>query len=669
MVEIPTFSRLTYNGTYFPEQILFMDLSASQFEQVFSNLPDTALIIFSEDLEILKIMGSDHLLTEIFPDISSIRYLTEINNPRLSSSIEEICKNTLQGTELASSAELMTVQRKFVGTSGQVNVHTISLPDTDGKHFAILMLQRNRGLMNEYRDELEREKEEAEETSEIKSRFMARISHEIRTPLNAIIGFIEQLHKTSLSETQENYLKIIDQSSGYLLDLVNEILTFSKIESGEQQLDMVDFNIESLFNEIYNTLKIKANEKKINFRYSFDKKLKLALRGDAFRLKQIVINLIGNAIKFTEFGFVELKVKHLKDDDKRVWIRVTISDTGIGISKDKIKEVFKEYKQASAGIARKHGGAGLGLTISKRLTDLMNGRIAVSSTEGKGSRFSVELPLEKSERSFLAKDILQINREVLSGKSALIVDDDAMNRMLGEIILDGFNMVVSLAADGKEAIHILGSEEFDIILLDIHMPVISGVDVARHVRQVIKNKQVKILAVSAEIIREELDYYLEQGINDYIIKPYREINMFNKLSQVLDVDSDLIQHETIKIVLKEDEIPALYNLYELHSVTKNNPLFFNEMIQTFMDNAKTGIEQIWDGYKKGEWHEIRETAHRLIPSFKHLSIKSVVSDLIELRNITKEDPEVDRLSSLITKIDKKTAEVLSELKHEIDHKG
>ncbi|MEA1897811.1 MAG: ATP-binding protein [Bacteroidota bacterium] len=642
-----------------------MNLSATQFEQILSNVPNTALIMFGEDLRILRIMDRDHLLNEIYPDISSIGYLTEIDDSRWSSSIEEICRNTLQGTELASSAELMPVQQQFMGTSGQVIAHTISLPVKKGEHFGILILQGNRGLMNESRDELEREKEEAEATSESKSRFMARLSHEIRTPLNAIIGFIEQLHKTSLNETQENYLKIIDQSSIYLLDLVNEILTFSKIESGEQKLDMVDFNIETLFNEIYNTLKIRAREKNINFRYSFDKKLKLILRGDTFRLKQIVNNLISNAIKFTEYGYVELKVMHLKEEDNRVWIRFTVSDTGIGISRDKIKDVFKEYKQASAGIARKHGGTGLGLTISKRLTELMNGRISVKSTEGKGSRFIVEIPMEKSERSFLTKDTLKINHEVLSGKSALIVDDDAMNRMLGEIILEGFNMEVSLASDGNEAIHILGSEEFDIILLDIHMPIISGVDVAHHVRQVLKNKQVKILAVTADMIRDEWDYYLEQGIDDYIIKPYREINIFNKLGQVLDVDSDLIQHETIKIVLKEDEITSLYDLYELRSVTRDNPTLFNEMIQTFIDNAITGIKQIKYAYEKRENHEIRETAHRLIPSFKHLAIKSVVSDLIELKNISNENPEMDRLSLLITKIDKETTKVLGELKNEL----
>ncbi|MEA3478875.1 MAG: ATP-binding protein [Bacteroidota bacterium] len=633
-----------------------MNLRNTQFEQIISNLTDAAIVIFNEDLEILRILDRDLVLKEIVPRNSSIRNLTEIDSPVFKSSIQDSCKKVFQGK---------TIQLDQLGKSGQVKATILSIPDKDGNQIGILLVQRNMVLINENLDTLERAKEEAEETSEIKSQFMARISHEIRTPLNAIIGFIEQLHKTSLTETQSNYLKIVDKSSIYLLDLVNEILTFSKIESGELKLDVVDFNIETLFNEINDSFKIRASEKMINLRYSFDEKLKLILRGDALRIKQIVNNLLSNAIKFTEYGYVELKVRSFQEGKKRVWIRITVSDTGIGISSEKIKDVFTEYKQASAGIARRHGGTGLGLTISKRLTELMNGKILAKSTEGKGSRFVVEIPLEKSELSFLTKETLIIDPELLSGKTALIVDDDAMNRLLAKIILEGFNVGVSLASDGTEAINILEKEYFDVILLDIHMPIISGVDVARHIRHKQKNEHIKILAVTADMIKDEIDYYLDQGIDDYIIKPFREINMYNKLCMVLDVDSDLIQHKTVKIILKEVKGTSLYDLNELRSVTKDNPVFFNEMIETFEENATRGIEQIQGAYRNKEWHEIRETTHRLIPSFKHLSVKSVVSDLIELKNISSQEPDEERISSLITKINNKTTRVLRGLKNEL----
>ncbi|MCJ7716810.1 MAG: ATP-binding protein, partial [Anaerolineales bacterium] len=415
------------------------------------------------------------------------------------------------------------------------------------------------------------------------------------------------------------------------------------------------------FEEIYNTFKTRTTKKKINFRYSFDERLKLIVRGDAFRLKQIVINLVSNAVKFTEYGYVELKVKRIREDNRHIWIKIKVSDTGIGISENQINNVFKEYKQASAGIARKHGGTGLGLTISKRLTDMMDGRISVSSTEGKGSAFQVEIPLEKSQLTYLTKDTLQINPEVLSGRSALIVDDDAVNRMLGEIILKGFNIEVDLASDGKEAIDVLRKKEFDMILLDINMPVISGLDVARHIREEKKDRKIKIIAITADMIREELEHYTEYGFDDYLIKPFREINLFNKLCKVMDVDTDQIQHETIKIVLKEEDTSTLFNLHELRSVTKENEAFFNEMIQTFIGNAKAGIETIKNAHKAEDWQAIRETAHRLIPSYKHLEIKTVVSNLIELKNRSEHNPDSDRLSLLITKIEKETTEVVNQL--------
>jgi len=635
-----------------------MNFKKAQLQQILYHLPDTALIVFGEDLNILRVMDRDHILSENIPGIEVNQKLDEIDEHRWAGPILEICRNALNG---------LVEHRHILGQSGQMKVHAMSLIDQKGILTGILMVQGNQSIMNEYREELEREKEEAEETSEIKSRFMARISHEIRTPLNAIIGFIEQLGKTKLDKTQENYLKIIDKSSVYLLDLVNEILTFSKIESGEQQLDLVDFKLESLFNELYSTYNNRAAEKKINFRYTFDSNLRLIFKGDAFRLKQVVINLISNAIKFTEYGYVELKVERIAEESDMVWVRISVSDTGSGIPEHKIQDIFKEYKQASAGIARKHGGTGLGLTISKRLTELMKGKIKVTSVEGRGSLFSVEIPLAKSELTFLTKETLKINTEVLSGKSVLIVDDDAMNRMLGEIILEGFNMEVSMASDGREAIDLLAERKFDILLLDIHMPVVSGLDVARFIRKELNDQNVKILAVTADMIREELNQYLDQGIDDLIIKPYREINMFNKLCQVLNVDSDLIQHETIRIVLKEEQESTLYDLSELRSITRDNEAFFNEMIQTFIENAENGIEQIKTAYKAGEWDEVRESAHRLTPSFKHLSIKSAVSDLIELKQRSTDEPGGEEVSRLIAKIEIETAEVIEQLKNEIDH--
>jgi signal transduction histidine kinase/response regulator of citrate/malate metabolism len=632
-----------------------MNLKPAQFDRILSSIPNTSLILYRENLEIIKILDGDEILKDILPSLSSVKNLAEADERHLNIEIHEMCRNAFSES---------SIEYQFIENYGQIEFRTLSFIAPEGIRTGILVIQAKKGILDEGNDELWKEKEEALETSEIKSRFMARISHEIRTPLNAIIGFIEQLNKTQLSEKQKDYLKIIDKSSIYLLDLVNEILTYSKLESGQQQLELIDFKCEALFNEIYNTFKNRANEKKINLRYLFDNKLNLILKGDTVRLKQIVINLVSNALKFTEYGYVELKVERAREDEEKIWVRIKVTDTGIGISENKMEEIFKEYKQASAGITRKHGGTGLGLTISKRLTELMNGNISVSSVEGMGSVFTVEIPLIKSNLSSLTKDTLQINTEVLSGKSALIVDDDAMNRMLGEIILEGFNMDVSLASDGTEAMRLLEKKNFEIILLDIHMPVVSGYDVADYVRNSRNDKKVRIIAVTADMNREELENYLQKEIDDYIIKPYREISLFNKLCQVMEIDSDLIRHETIQIVLQEDTESQLYDLGELRSVTRGSEAFFTEMIQTFIENAIEGIQQIRAAAGNKAWTDMRETAHRLIPSFKHLSIKSVVSDLVELKNVTGQSPDKNRVMKLIHRIEEATEQVVNELKQE-----
>lgn len=632
-----------------------MNFDPEHYNKILANIPNTSLILYRENLDIIRIMDGSRILKEILPGITAARNLAKIADSNGKKMFQELCQSAFSGEKLD--------YRSFDNYE-EFEFRTLSVPAPEGGQIGILVIQSKSGIMKRERNELVKEKEEAQETSEIKSRFMASISHEIRTPLNAIIGFIEQLHKTTLSDKQRNYLKIIDKSSIYLLDLVNEILTYSKLESGKQQLELVDFKCEALFKEIYNTFKNRADEKKINLRYSFDNRLNLILRGDTVRLKQIIINLLSNALKFTEYGYVKLRVERAREEEERIWIRIIVTDTGIGISENKIEEIFKEYKQASAGITRKHGGTGLGLTISKRLTELMNGSITVSSKDGMGSVFTVEIPLIRSNLTFLSKDTLQINTELLAGKSALIVDDDAMNRMLGEIILEGFNMDVSLASDGSEAIDIIKQKEFDVILLDIHMPVISGLDVADYIRKTRNDKKVKIVAVTAEMIREDLDDYLLRGIDDYIIKPYREISLFNKLCKIMEVDTDQIKHETIKIVLKEDKESMLYDLGELRSVTRGNEAFFTEMIQTFIENASEGIEQIRRAIENSEWTDVRETAHRLIPSFKHLSIKTVVSDLVELKNESVQDNGREIVMQLIDRIEEVTGEVVNNLKQE-----
>ncbi len=630
-------------------------MDQTRSELILSNLPQTSVILFNEQLEVTRVFDHDRIIMEALGISSLPNNLEELKGDEPGNQVFLLCELALEGIRAYESLK---------GNSGYFLARTGAIGENSEPVTGILMIQDRRGLVSDERMKLEKGKEKAEESSEIKTRFMASISHEIRTPLNAIIGFIEQLQKTSLNEVQEEYVKIIDKSSVYLLDLVNEILTYSKLESGEIQLDEEDFNLEGLVAEIFSTLKMRADKKAINFTYQLDEPLKKIFRGDGFRLKQVLMNLLSNAIKFTEYGYVELRGCVTKSAGRQVWCRFEVIDTGIGIPEAKLADIFREYRQASSGITRKHGGTGLGLTISRRLTRLMGGRIGVESTEGKGSVFTVDIPLQKSELRKLSQDIRSISTDSLSGKRALVVDDDAMNRNLGQIILEGFHMEVELASGGAEAIEMIDRQKYDIILLDIHMPEVSGLEVARHIQSSNKNRDTRILIVTAEMNREELDKYRAEGMNDFLIKPYREVHLYNKLLKILLDEPEPLDEEPRKIILKQYNSDTLYDLTELRSVTRENPYFFNEMIQTFISNATTGMKEIQEAYHQQRWEDLRETAHRLIPSYKHLKINKVVSDLVELKERASEGDSQEQLKEVITRIRKSTDEVVKHLKSE-----
>jgi CheY-like chemotaxis protein/two-component sensor histidine kinase len=497
----------------------------------------------------------------------------------------------------------------------------------------------------------------------LRDKLIARLSHEIRTPLNAIMGFTEQLYKTPLSKQQESYLKVIDKSSVFMLEMVNNILEYSKLGSGSVQLDETDFDIEALLRETYTSFKPRAEEKKINLALEDHRNCRGIYRGDAFKLRQVLNNLVSNAIKFTDYGYVSIGAEKVgSHEDGKAAFRFTIKDTGPGIPVNQQKEIFKEYMQASSGISRTHGGAGLGLTISKRLVQLMGGDITVKSTPGKGSLFIIELPLRVSPLKKLSRGIVTVDSEALAGKSALIVDDDSVNRLLGKIILQGFNMQVDLALNGKEAMQMIRSNEYDILLLDIHMPVISGKEVAAFARKQ-KKDRVRILAVTAEVIRSELDALREAGVDDHLIKPYQEITLFNKLCSLLDIDSRVREDPVQTSHLSISKEP-LYDLRSLRSVSRDQEDFFYEMIDTFIENARKGMNELETALSKNDLHQVIETSHRLVPSYKHLEIRSVVSSLLELKSRAQEGADQGTLRNLISRIRLETDAIIEQLGRE-----
>ena len=494
--------------------------------------------------------------------------------------------------------------------------------------------------------------------------FIGRLSHELRNPLNVIIGYAEQLRKSAPDERSGEYIDIINISANHLLHMLSDLLAFSRFRSGQLRLDEVDFDLASLIREIYHAHHISAERKKINFNCIIDDDCRKVYRGDPHRIRQLISNLVTNAIKFTRFGYVELRVSCSERRGGKKLMRCTVKDTGIGIPADRIGRLFKEQQPAGTDTLMNYKGAGIGLMICKQLADLMGGELSAESTEGRGSVFTALIPLHESKHDIITENNVFYGMKELSGKSVLMIDDDRMNLLLGRAILEGFDMKADIIEDGPEAFEMLKKKHYDIVLLDIHMRPLSGLEIARYIRNKLKVPGLKIIAATADIVNADIEMLGREGVDEILIKPYREIRLYEKLCSVLNIRHDQVMSDLTDV--KQFGFNALpeYDLSDLRRVTDKNEKYFYDMINTFIETSSERLGKIRAAYGQNDWKEVAEISHRMIPSFKHLGIRGVASDLIELEHYASGKQEAKKIGRLITEIEKQTDEVVRSLKDE-----
>ncbi|MES2445988.1 MAG: ATP-binding protein [Bacteroidota bacterium] len=371
-----------------------------------------------------------------------------------------------------------------------------------------------------------------------KSRFLANMSHEIRTPLNSVVGFSEQLTQSELTLQQSEQVNAIRSSSIMLLEVVNDILDFSKYETGKVSFDHISFVPIDAITDVFNSIKIQAINKNIELNKEMSIKSDLCFSGDPLRLKQVLMNLLSNAIKFTDEGSVTLKVEVSNLSKKQNLLKVEVVDTGIGIGNEDIDMIFDEFAQVYYSSTKiKQKGTGLGLAICKRIVEFQGGTIGVTSELGKGSVFSFEIPYEIDVDNLALKNEIKTNLEIngIEGARILLADDNKMNILLAQTVLKKYKIISDAAHDGVEAYELFKLNEYDLVLTDIQMPEMGGVELTRVIRANADREKAKIpiLGVTANVLEEDRKKYIESGIDDLVLKPFSERDLIDKIATYL----------------------------------------------------------------------------------------------------------------------------------------
>ncbi|PHR83884.1 MAG: hypothetical protein COA59_09565 [Colwellia sp.] len=482
--------------------------------------------------------------------------------------------------------------------------------------------------------ELQKAKIIAESASKAKSEFLANMSHEIRTPMNAIIGFTELLHEQLKDEKLKSFVKTIKSAGNSLLLLINDILDLSKIEAGKVSINIAVVNPHALFEDVSNVFLMNVRSKNLDLILEVDEKIPLALLLDETRIRQVLFNLVGNAVKFTEQGTIKLKAVALNEDKIKSFVdlRIDVIDTGIGIKAAEINAIFENFKQQEGQSIRKYGGTGLGLTISKRLTELMNGSLTVSSEVGKGSCFSVLLKrisiASIAAPEYEATQQKQNNHLVrFNNAKVLIVDDIKDNRDLLQEIFNGLNMQTIYAENGKKAVELTLTTTFDVVIMDIRMPVMDGYQAAQLIKE--HSPNIPIIALTASVMRDDYEIQRKENFNGYLRKPVLQRELIAELKRHLSfkvIEKSPIAQPLIKaklvdksllLLLKKDYVPICQALQKSNNLKD-------------ITNFAISLEQLSKQYNDAHFIEIANTLNKATEIFDIGLIKSTLAQFLTL---------------------------------------
>lgn len=494
----------------------------------------------------------------------------------------------------------------------------------------------------------------AEQSKIAKEQFLATMSHEIRTPLNAIIGFQQLLNDTPLNEEQKEYLESIDFASKNLLVIINDILDLSKIEAGKLEINQELLNIKETIDSVTDLVEFNLKEKRLYLSFIHDNEIPENVIGDKARFNQILLNLIGNAIKFTEQGGVTITSKLISHKEDIVLCQFTVSDTGIGIPPEKQELIFERFTQASADTTRKYGGTGLGLAIVQQLLKLQGGNISLQSEVGKGSQFTFYIPFGNAEQQpdlsiVASRPTKKITAPLLL--HVLLAEDTPLNQILVKKIFQKWNYNLDVANNGKEAITLLEKNNYDIILMDIQMPEMDGYTAVRTIRAMNdpNKKNIPIIALTAHATNDEANKCLSLGMNAYMVKPFDPNELFNTIINLT------AGHTNIKTPALSEGIEQSGNLFDLSYLIEHaagDNLFLIEMISIFLEDTPNFLLQLKKDILDEDYGKIKITSHSMKGLFLTLGMNEAAILLKEIETNSGESRFLDKIKLNFEKIER-----------------